>query len=65
MESALLSGKLALVLRAIQTAAEHQAPGRLHLSYAFDLLSDIHAEHFRRFIHNDASVGGGFGDVIF
>jgi alpha-glucosidase len=47
--------------KAIQIMAEYQAPDRLHLSYAFDLLSDTFtAEHFRRFIHNDASVGGGF-----
>ena len=46
--------------KAVAIMSEYQAPGRLHLSYAFDLLSDTFtAEHFRAFIENDERIGGG------
>ena len=45
--------------KAVKIMKSYQAPGRLHLSYTFDLLSDVFtAAHFRDFIINDVTVGG-------
>ncbi|MAY81788.1 MAG: alpha-glucosidase [Deltaproteobacteria bacterium] len=46
--------------RALSLMQQYQQPGRLHLSYTFDLLSpNFSASHFRRILARDATEGGG------